>query len=380
MHKHPDPQVQRLIDTAGDGSKKMCSAGSRGYYILISGDYAPCAPMFRKFGKMGNILQDDAFRSLSGRELLCPEFPPEHPDVYPSPVPELTCWCKHHTIEFVPPEETSEAVDQRMARVTETTPAYVFWEMSRLCNFSCHYCLAPEKIFNSRTSKTYVSGGGEEISPRTFSELKDIADKIFRRFDRVTLVLGGPMEPLTNPHIVELMRHLLRYADRIDTLTITTNGSLTKKLDAILAMGWRSKLILYCSLHILDDNFDPFAVVRMIQNAWRSGATVEVHCIPSSEVMKFLPDYMRFFAFFGIKVNVHPLVVDFGGTSVMKYSYPPDFEPKAYASLRNFLARVWGAEVPAAERSFFAAAESLNSVDAPVCELRAPPLGGVGEA
>lgn len=373
MHKHPNSNVQRLIDAAFDGTQKLCSAGCRGYYILLSGDYAPCAPMFRKFGRMGNILQDAQFRQLSGQELVCPEFPPEHPDLYPSPVPELSCWCLHNTVEFVPPGQSDEELNQRMSAIGAKAPAHVLWEMSRLCNFSCHYCLTSDKVFNNRTSKNYVSGSGEQIIPRTLDELKVVADKIFAQFDSVNLVLAGPMEPLTNAHIVDLLRYMLRYREKVSALTITTNGSLAGKLNEIVAMGWREKLIVYCSLHILEDNFDPFSIVRTIQLAYRNNVNVEVHCIPSDEVRKFLPEYMRFFSLFGIKVNVHPLVVDFGGASVMKYSYPDAFEPKSLPPVRNFVRRVWSEAVTPEESRFLAAAADLNVGDEPVFELRAQP-------
>ena len=174
--------------------------------------------------------------------------------------------------------------------------------MSRLCNFSCHYCLVAEKVFVARLSKNYTAGDGTEINPLSLDQLTNIADKIFRQFQIVSLNLIGPMEPLTNPHIVELLRYMLRYKDQIQRITLTTNISLSKKLDQIIEMDWGPKLILYSSLHILDDQFNPFSVVLTLQNAFRHNISVETHVIPSEKVLSFLDTYLKFFGFLELKL------------------------------------------------------------------------------
>lgn len=334
--KHPVSNVQRLLDIAFDGKVKICSGGQRGYFIQLSGNYGHCAPMLRTFGKMGNILREDEFIVLQGRDLICPIFPPEHPEMFPNPVPELSCWCANYAVASAD-SECDGIIRETVHGMSSSGAVLINWEMSRLCNFSCNYCLTQKKIYENRKNPNYIAGDGTEIKPLTFDELKEIADKIFSQFDRVKINLIGPMEPLTNKAVPGLLLYLLNYKEKIEWITLTTNLSVKKSLNDILDLGWGKKLILYGSLHILDDNFDPFSVVEIIRKALSKEVRVETHMIPTQDVRRFMNPYIRFFQHHNVDVNLNHVVEDLGAEMVYKYSYASDFYPKSYENVLAFL-------------------------------------------
>ena len=141
-----------------------------------------------------------------------------------------------------------------------------------------------------------------------------------------------------NPAIVKMFERLYASREKIDKISLMTNFSAEPKLAKIIGMGWGSQLEILASMHILDDSYNPFKVVRLYQMARRHDVMVKLHCVPSPDVVRFKRAYLDFFSFFGV-----PIVLSSyngsraDGSEVGHYEFPEGFEPKSYRSVVHFL-------------------------------------------
>ena len=90
---------------------------------------------------------------------------------------------------------------------------YLRLSLTDRCDFRCHYCMAEKMVFLPR----------KELL--TLEELGQIADAFIARGVRKIRLTGG--EPLVRKNFMTLVRHLKTHldADRLDEITLTTNGS-----------------------------------------------------------------------------------------------------------------------------------------------------------
>ena len=333
-HLHPDPKVQRMLDWGGDGRDKVCSAGRSGYTVAVNGDYTSCGPMAYE-GPIGNVLEDGVFAQFPREQLLCPVFPPDHPERFPSPVPEVSCWCWENTVMPLEPAAPNAEIERYWEEHAVDKEVFVQWEMSRLCNFSCNYCSVDPKTFANRQSKAPAAKSFLEAP-----ELLRIADILLSQFERVRLRITGPMEPLTNPGIVDLFERLAKSQERISKIVFMTNFSLHDKMKRILEMGWGKKLRVIVSMHFLDDRFDPFKIAELYKFGQQHHVEMDSHVVPSPDMRRFWRPYLEFFGLNGVRIRTVPYIAErSNGQSTVKYERPPGWQPTHYDAVSRAVAQ-----------------------------------------
>ena len=356
-HLHPDPRIQRMLDWGGDGRDKVCSAGRSGYHLTVDGDYTSCVPMAYE-GAIGNVLRDGVFAQFPLDQMLCPVFPPDHPDRFPSPVPEVSCWCAENTVVPFDPAAPNEYVERYWQEHGVDKEVFISWEVSRLCNLSCNYCSVPAELFAARHDKSTLRTSFLETS-----QLLQIADVLLSQFERIRLRLTGPMEPLTVPGIVDLFARLARSKDNISQIVFMTNFSLHEKMKRILEMGWERKLRVVVSMHFLDDKYDPFKVAELYQFGLDNHVWMDCHVVPSPDIVRFWRPYVEFFALKGVRIRTVPYIAERSdGSSTTKYSHPSDWKPRHYDEVSRYVAQ---AKTDAANAGSLASIEKTLSANAP---------------
>ena len=107
---------------------------------------------------------------------------------------------------------------------------YLRISITDLCNLRCLYCMPPEGI---------VKKNREDIL--TYEEIKEIASLCVEEFGiRKIRLTGG--EPLVRPAMEKLV-FLLRSIDKLEELTLTTNGILLSEKAKILKEAGITTLI-----------------------------------------------------------------------------------------------------------------------------------------
>ncbi len=99
------------------------------------------------------------------------------------------------------------------------------------------------------------------------AELRLVAREIFANCSKVSLRIGGLMEPLMNPDILAFFEACMDHIDQVDEILLMSNLGIERTFDDLLEMGFGAKLRTVVSLHVVDDNFDPFRVVRQAGEA-----------------------------------------------------------------------------------------------------------------
>ncbi|MBG6081633.1 radical SAM protein [Rubrivivax gelatinosus] len=348
---HPSPAVDALWRLGLDArSPLLCSAGRTGFYIDATGDYWKCGAVSSALPPIGNVLRDGELRAAP--TAVCDRFP----TAQANPGAEIQCWC----------------VCNRVLDVTRATPAdlqglydnaFVHLDVSRLCNFSCHYCTVPREIFDARQ----LAKKREHLSPWARKPYLDRADltligrEIFAKCRNVTLRIAGLMEPLMNPDILALFEVCRAHRDRLAEIRLMSNLGIERTFDDILEMGFGSKLNTVVSMHVVDDNFDPFRVVRQMRQAQAAGTRISSHIVPSPLVLEVMRDYLDFFSLHGVHVRPAPYIVDDpAGNPLEKGTQRAGQVPRHYPALKAFLGERLADGGPASRAAYLREIRELN--------------------
>lgn len=190
------------------------------------------------------------------------------------------------------------------------------------------------------------------------AELRLVAREIFANCSKVSLRIGGLMEPLMNPDILAFFEACRDRIDQVDEILLMSNLGIEMTFDDLLEMGFGAKLRTVVSLHVVDDNFDPFRVVRQARRAQASGARISANIVPSPLVRDVLVDYLDFFSLHGIRVTPCSYIVDDPqGRPLEKGTCGPGHVPRRHADVLAFIGRDFGRRLPG--RSYAAYVEQI---------------------
>jgi hypothetical protein len=325
---HPDPAVDHVWSLGlTSRSPLICSAGRTGFYIDGNGDYWKCGAVAPVTAPIGNILRDGELRFA--KSAVCERFPTQQPNSGS----EIQCWCVENQVLDV----TRASTDEMKGLYDQ---AFVHIDVSRICNFSCHYCTVPKPIFDGRK----LVNKREALPPWAHKPYLDkaditvIANAIFAKCSNVTIRLAGLMEPLMNPDILTFFEIAKQNEGKLKEMRLMSNLGIEKTFDDILEMDFGQKLNTMVSMHITDDNFDPFRVVRQIKKAEQHGIRIKSHIIPSPLVHRHMVDYLDFFSIHGVRVRPVPYIVeDPSGHALEKNTQSEVKPPKHLKWVQEFL-------------------------------------------
>ncbi|WP_043814400.1 radical SAM protein, partial [Rubrivivax gelatinosus] len=350
---HPEPRVDALWQTGLDAkSPLICSAGRTGFYIDAVGNYWKCGAIASKYAPIGNILRDGELKFAASP--VCERFPTQQAN----PGAEIQCWC----------------VENQVLDVTKSSPAqleglydraFFHIDVSRLCNYSCHYCTVSKDIFDSRQmakKREHLSDWAKKPYMDR-ADLELIAREIFAKCRNVQIRIAGMMEPLMNPDILALFEVCRANLDKVREIRLMSNLGIERTFEDILEMGFGRKLHTIVSMHVVDDNFDPFRVVRQIKRAERAGTIIGSHIVPSPIVRELMMDYLDFFSLHGVRVRPVPYIVDDpSGRPLEKGTQQPGHVPRHYRAMKDFLGENFAGRV--AGKSYAAYVEQIRAFNA----------------
>lgn len=350
---HPDPRVDATWQLGLDATSPLiCSAGRTGFFIDAAGNYWKCGALAAAFPPIGNILRDGELRFAASP--VCERFPTQTPN----PGSEIQCWC----------------VENRVVDVAKAAPAalesfydgaFFHIDVSRLCNFSCHYCTVSAPIFEARNlarQREHLTDW-ERKPYMDRADLELIAREIFAKCDKVVFRIAGMMEPLMNPDILAFFEACRANLHKVREIRLMSNLGVDKTFETLLGMGFGRKLTTVVSMHVVDDNFDPFRVVRQIQRAQAAGVVIDSHIVPSPVVREVMADYLDFFSLHGVRVRPVPYIVDDAiGRPLDKGTQKPGHVPRHYRAMKDFLGEDFAARVPG--KSYAAYVEHIRSLNA----------------
>lgn len=325
---HPEPRVDHLWSLGlTSESPLICSAGRTGFYIDGTGDYWKCGAVAPVTRPIGNILRDGELRFA--KTAVCERFPTRQAN----PGSEIQCWCVENQVLDV----TKASTDEMKGLYDQ---AFFHIDVSRICNFSCHYCTVPKAIFDGRK---LVNKRDElpQWARKPYLDKADmtlIANAIFDKCTNVVIRLAGLMEPLMNPDILTFFEIAKANEGKLKEIRLMSNLGIEKTFDDILEMDFGQKLNTMVSMHVTDDNFDPFRVVRQIKKAEQHGIRINSHIIPSPLVRKHMVDYLDFFSIHQVRVRPVPYIVeDPSGGALEKNTQHENKPPKHLKWVQDFL-------------------------------------------
>lgn len=357
---HPSPNVDRVWRLGLEAeSPLICTAGRTGFYIDAVGNYWKCGALASSFAPIGNILRDGELKFAASP--VCERFPTQTPN----PGSEIQCWC----------------VENKVLDVTKAAPkaletfydeAFFHIDVSRLCNYSCHYCTVSKPIFDARNlaKKREHLTEWERKPYMDEADLALIAREIFAKCDNVVLRIAGMMEPLMNPDILAFFEACKANLHKVKQIRLMSNLGIEKTFETILDMGFGKKLNTVVSMHVVDDNFDPFRVVRQIKRAQAAGTIISSHIVPSPIVRETMIDYLDFFSIHGVRVRPVPYIVDDpAGRPLEKGTQQPGHVPRHYRAMKDFLGDSFATRV--AGKGYAAYVEQIRSLNADTYEVLA---------
>jgi hypothetical protein len=355
---HPDPRVDSLWQTGLDASSPLiCSAGRTGFYIDAVGDYWKCGAIASTCAPIGNILRDGELKFAASP--VCERFPTHQVD----PGAEIQCWCVENKVLDV-----TKAAPRALETLYDS--AFFHIDVSRLCNSSCHYGTVSAPIFEARNlakKREHLS----EWAQKAYMDRHDlelIAREIFAKCDKVVFRIAGVMEPLMNPDILAFFEACKANIDKVREIRLMSNLGIEKTFETILEMGFGRKLHTIVSMHVVDDNFDPFRVVRQIKRAQEAGTVIGSHIVPSPVVREVMVDYMDFFSLHGVRVRPVPHILDDpSGQSLEKGTQQPGHVPRHYRAMKDFLGADFAHRLPG--KGYAAYVEQIRRLNADTYEV-----------
>lgn len=325
---HPEPAVDHLWNLGlTSQSPLICSAGRTGFYIDGAGDYWKCGAVAPVTRPIGNILRDGELRFAASA--VCERFPTRQAN----PGSEIQCWCVENKVLDV----TRASTDDLHGMYDS---AFFHIDVSRVCNFSCHYCTVPKEIFDNRkmVNKREHMPQWARKPYLDKADMTVIANAIFAKCNNVMIRLAGIMEPLMNPDILTFFEIAKANEGKLKEIRLMSNLGIERDFDTILEMGFGRKLHTIVSMHITDDNFDPFRVVRQIKKAEQAGTIIGSHIVPSPLVRRHMVDYLDFFSIHGVRVRPVPYIVeDPNGHALEKNTQTEAKPPKHVKLVQEFL-------------------------------------------
>jgi len=295
--------------------KFLCSAGITHFTIFPSGDYKKCNWDWNyKTGTIGNLLQDKEIKFLSKDELVCPH------NYKTVSAAVQQCYCKRN-LQFDLNGNTAnlfsknnECIEKNITKVSDLSckKATIELVLNTICNYNCPYC------HNS------------PVKPTTNGNIKNtliIVKKLFKQFDVLNFRLALT-EPTLAVSFVPFVKFLYANKNKLNNLLVLTNMSKYKRVIKA-AQLLKEKLTVCGSIHILENNFNPWHVIKLHKSLVRNECGISYHFIMHPLVEKYSTKYEEFFKFFGIK-KVHKC--EACGNNWRKV--PSDFLPKSYSIVK----------------------------------------------